>query len=182
LTGVGAGNWKIESPYYYKGYGFDKDQLNWVRPHNDYLWVFSEKGIFGLISFLGIFFMLFWYIAKIWHSDVPVDRKVFALLVFAGVIGYMIDSVFSFPLERIDQQVYLGLMSASVIALFYQLDAKKGLKINYLTIIMPAIPALLFAIVYSVSELKMERMVRTAREFHVQNDWKYENSNDFQGY
>lgn len=172
VTGIGAGNWKIESPKYFQGYGFSKDQLNWVRPHNDYLWVLSEKGIFGLLIFLGIFVMLFVQIGKIWRSEVSLDRKVFTLFLFGGIIGYMTDSAFSFPLERIDQQVYLGLMSASVIAIYNQTKFKKGFKINPLVLIIPGIVVSAFTIVYCISEIKMEVMVRKAREYHVKKDWK----------
>jgi O-antigen ligase len=172
LTGVGAGNWKIESPKYFQGYGFKKDQLNWVRPHNDYLWAFSEKGVIGLIVFLGIFFMLFWYIARIWKSELPLDRKIFSLLIFGGIIGYMTDSAFSFPLERIDQQVYFGLMSASVVALHQQTVHNKEIRINPMAGIVVGVLAFSFTIIYCISEIKMEVMVRKAREYHVKQDWK----------
>lgn len=171
LTGVGAGNWKLLSPRYYQGYGFKKDQLNWVRPHNDYLWVFSEKGIVGLISFLGIFVMLFFYIARIWRSNLALKHKVLALLVFGGIIGYMTDALFSFPLERIDQQVYFGLMTASVIALHQQTIEKKEVKVSQYAVVIPAILMFSFTIMYCISELKMEAMVRKARELHVKKDW-----------
>ncbi len=172
LTGVGAGNWKIESPRYYQGYGFKKDQLNWVRPHNDFLWVLSEKGIAGLIIFMGFFAAFFYYIYKIWSSGASVDRKVFALLIFGGIIGYITDSMFSFPLERIDQQVYLGLMAASVITLNNQDAEKKEQKGSYLAMVIPAIMMLVFTIFYCISEIKMEIMVRKAREYHTSQDWK----------
>lgn len=172
LTGVGAGNWKIESPKYYKGYGFGKDQLNWVRPHNDFLWVLTEKGIVGFIIFMGIFFMLFWYLIRVWRSELPLDRKVLALLVFGGIIGYMTDSAFSFPLERIDQQVYLGLMSAVVITLHGQIAVKKPLGIRPVVVSVPAMLAFGFIIIYCISEIKMEVMVKEARQYHQKSDWK----------
>jgi O-antigen ligase len=64
LTGVGAGNWKLRAGEYFHDYAFDGHELNWVRPHNDLLWVFSEKGLTGIISYLALFIFTLIFLIK----------------------------------------------------------------------------------------------------------------------
>ena len=50
IFGVGLGNWKTLYPYYStNNHVTDKYQFKTtIRPHNDFLWVLCETGIFGI--------------------------------------------------------------------------------------------------------------------------------------
>jgi len=172
LTGVGAGNWKIISPYYYEGYNFEKNQLNWIRPHNDYLWVVTEKGIIGFLVFLGIFVLTFYYMFKIFLSGTKTEYKVFSLCMLAGLLSYLSDSTFSFPLERIEIQVYLAIILASTVVIYNTFNSQKGFKINKFLFIIPVIILLSISIAYSYSALNLEFKVKRARIAHLRSDWK----------
>lgn len=171
LTGVGAGNWKIRSPEYFRHYHFDRDQLNWIRPHNDFLWVFSEKGIIGLFIFIGIFALTFVYLIKSLISNIELKQKVFTLFLVGGLIGYVTDSMFTFPLERVNQQVYLSLIIASAIVIFHQAYPKKPLNLNKRLILSGMLPFLLFGIYYCAEVLNMEYRVKAARNEQFRSNW-----------
>lgn len=171
LTGVGAGNWKIHSPRYFKKYHFDRDQLNWIRPHSDYLWVTAEKGIAGLLIFLGIFAITFFYLYKILISNAEVHFKIFALFLFGGITAYMVISLFSFPLERINQQVYLSLLIASVVVIYHNIFPDKPKSLESRRILPFALPLLVFGVIYGISAVNMEILVKKARNLQMKSNW-----------
>lgn len=171
LEGVGAGNWKINAPYYYPGYDLRKDQLNWLRPHNDYLWVFAEKGILGFLIFIGIFVLTIYYLLKVFFSAAAADKRMLSLFLLAGLVSYLSVSFFSFPLERINHQVYLGLILAGTMALYHESFGNKEKIVNLSIVSIPVLLAMLFSITYSLSVLGMEVKVKRARELQAQERW-----------
>ena len=126
LAGVGAGNWKIEIYPYYSKY-LPSVYRHWRNPHNDYLQVFAEKGIFGLLLFIGVlllvlikgFTLLFSLRDKnlIWQM---------AFFLFVLIVFYVI-LFFSFPTERPNQLVFLAIAIACVFS-FDQQQVKKELS------------------------------------------------------
>jgi tetratricopeptide (TPR) repeat protein len=174
ITGVGAGNWKIHSAEYYNqyDYNFEKDQLNWLRPHNDYLWVFAEKGIFGFLFFISIFAFAIVYILKIIFSDTGPEKRTLAMFLLSGLICYLTVSFFTFPLERINQQAYLALILASVVTLFHNTRDKKKPIGNKNLILYPALIILAMTVVYSYAMLDLEFKVRKTRNAMMQSNWR----------
>ncbi len=137
LGGVGPGNWKIHMP----SYGMEKlrsrfGNLNFIRPHNDFLWVFSETGILGFAAFLGIFITAFLFLWKIIQGQQAPEDKLLALLLGMSVIIYLTVSMFSFPRERIFHSMVL-LHSLAALAYLYQQQtpakSKAPDKINWHT-------------------------------------------------
>nr|NQU94213.1 O-antigen ligase family protein [Bacteroidota bacterium] len=171
LTGVGAGNWKLKAPSYYKGYHLNQSELNWLRPHNDYLWVWAEKGIIGILIFMGIFILSFYYLHKIFISKICRQKKAFSLFLFSGIVAYLVVSLVSFPHERINQQVYLSLFIGGIVAIFHQNQATNPIQINRKLILLSTIPLLLFSAIYSFAMLRMESIVKEARIAHLQTNW-----------
>lgn len=163
MMGVGAGNWKLNSGNYFKDYHFDQDTFNWLRPHNDYLWVWAEKGIFGIVSFLAIFTIALFYVFRILKSKAGKDDKIFTIFLASGLIAYMIVSMFTFPLERINQQVYLALMLAAILALYSKTDVGRSVIVKPKTIMLFVVLFSAIFIWYSFSLLKMELKVKQAR-------------------
>jgi len=173
ITGVGAGNWQLNMANYIQGLDLKKDQLNWVRPHNDFIWVLTEKGIFGLILFLSLFATAFWFILNIVKSNHPVKDKIFALFLFFGLMSYLVISFFDFPYERINQQVYVALMMASLAALAFRKDVKLTIsKSYYLGFFAATLLILLFAIIFSFQAWQQENHLRKARVALNQKNWK----------
>ncbi len=142
VFGVGAGNWRISIVPYYKVKHGSKYQ-NWRRPHNDYLWVLSEKGILGLSLYLLLFFIIAFYGFKILFKNTEQDKKLITILMISGIGAYMVIAMFSFPMERINHQIYLVFMMAGIISIYYdrnekvkQANSKYYFRINLLLLVI----------------------------------------------
>lgn len=111
VFGVGAGNWKISViPYYTINH--QSEYKNWRRPHNDLLWVLSEKGILGLVLYLLLFLIIVFYGLKILQKEKEKERLLITMLLTSGISGYLVVALFTFPLERVNHQIFLILMMA----------------------------------------------------------------------
>ena len=96
----GAGNWKIIMPERLSEiarFGF-----NYSRPHNDFVWVWAETGLAGLLFYISIFGLAFWYAR---HNP----------LVLMGLCAYAIIAFFSFPKERCFHSMILMVLMGLVI-------------------------------------------------------------------
>lgn len=119
ITGVGAGNWKINFPKY----GLDgtnqsvmEGETNISRPHNDMLWVLAEMGIPAWIA-LAVFqlFLLFISVKLLNHTDGEKRNyamaSIFALVAFAGY------GLGEFPIERTIMVALLILLASETLRL-----------------------------------------------------------------
>jgi O-antigen ligase len=172
ITGLGPGNWKIVAPYSYHLYKFKVNQLNWISPHNDFLWVFAEKGIFGFVFYIGLFILSFYYLFSVIRRTTNSAHKKLALLLVGGFSGYLVISFFDFPLERIVHQVWLGLWIAVSTYLYLQLspEDRSSKKVSSVLSVIVAI-ILLFPVVYAYSASKLEVYVVKARKAQFRNNW-----------
>lgn len=171
FMGVGTGNWRIAIvPYYQTNYG--ADYQNWRRPHNDFLWVLSEKGIPGLLLYLLIFIMLATYGFKILLKEEEKDNRLIGLFLISGIVGYLVIALFTFPLERINHQIYLMIMMAVLISIYYkkqkQTVSKKSrlfLWISLLTLVFS-----IFSVYYAGTLFKSEKNVKKILEASNRNN------------
>ncbi len=171
LTGVGAGNWKMDIiPYYHLNFG--GDYQNWRRPHNDFLWVLTEKGIVGLLLFLVIFGLVFFYGLKILFNDEDKSKLLLTVLMLSGIGAYVVVSLFSFPLERINQQTYLVFMMAVVISLYFKPKTKKptvkfASGVN-LVILVLSLFSTYYAYLFLKEELSIKKIATAMNANHPQ--------------
>jgi O-antigen ligase len=125
MLGVGAGNWQFQFPKYglekFNDVLMDNASLTYQRPHNDFLWVFCETGIFGLISYISIFIVALLYILKLLRNKTEsnTEDKILLYGFFSTIIGYALISFFDFPLERIEHQIVFYLILSIVVAKYY---------------------------------------------------------------
>ena len=160
--GVGAGNWKMAIiPYYHLNFG--SEYQNWGRPHNDFLWVLTEKGILGFVLFISLFGILFYYGFKLLFAEKDKNRLLLIVLMLSGITGYLFVSLFTFPLERINHQVYLVLMMAVVISYYYRQKPKAGdsalfNKINF-TVLLISVFSVYFSFLYVKSEVNVHKLL-----------------------
>jgi O-antigen ligase len=172
LTGVGAGNFTINVQDYYGNYTFPENQENWLRPHNDFLWVLSEKGVFGLIAFLMIFALALYYIWSIVRSNTDTSGKILALYIFGGLTAYMVNSFFDFPLERVNHQIILAIYLASIIAMHHQLKSShKPLPVSRNLFLITLLVPLLTGAKFTYEHIKQEKYVSMARNANASEQW-----------
>ncbi len=107
VLGVGAGNWKICVPDYYQPNPDESYYHNWRRPHNDYIWVLVEKGVPGLLLYLGFFITVLITSLGVLRKSIQPGQKILVIMMMAGLAGYCVDASFSFPYERVDIQMFM---------------------------------------------------------------------------
>jgi hypothetical protein len=174
ITGVGAGNWVIHIPPYQDDYihylmqdrNTDFGFQNWIRPHNDIIWVLSEKGPIGLILYLGIFLVLFVYSIRIAFRAENKNNVFLSILIFGSLAGYLGISVFSFPLERVDAQAILMILMAVAFALYIKTFSEvvhpdKIKKIQLMVAVFLSLPVFVFTSILFKSEWDLSRMMNS---------------------
>lgn len=117
LLGHGSGSWKMIFPSksIAGGYRLQEKGLVFTRAHNDFLEVWTEIGIIGLLAFLAILGLPVFYSLR-----TNIKRKEEAVWLSAALVAYAIVSLFDFPKERIEHLVFLALLLASSIHLYSQ--------------------------------------------------------------
>jgi O-antigen ligase len=160
--GWGPGNWNLEFMPYIAGLFDEIEQTNWERPHNDFLWVFAEKGVFGISSFLTFFAYLGFLVVRVIQKGENNSDKILALLIFGGLISYLAISFFSFPLERINHQVYLSLFAVTVLSLYMKSNRTEQ-KVSHLKwLFAPSILVFSFAAYYGNRAIIQEQHILKA--------------------
>jgi len=177
ILGVGIGNWDITIP----SYGLEKlpdaefKTRFPQRPHNDYLWVLSEVGIFGFLSYMAIFGIVIWYIFQIISHNIDRKEKLLALLIFWGIVGYMTISVFTFPKERIFHSIILLLMMALVVMMYHKSQGSENQISNS---VIPFIGASILAILLIISfngYTRLHAEMHTKKALEARNNKNWEN-------
>lgn len=115
LLGVGAGNWRIEILQYDLQIETAEGRTMPDRAHNDYLQVLVENGIIGFIPFLLLFALMLYFCIRILKKADDFQDSFFILILFFALVGYMVDSFFSFPRERIELQIFLNIIFAFIV-------------------------------------------------------------------
>ncbi len=174
IFGVGPGNWKIEAPSYFVEYGFNKSQLNWVRPHNDFLWVLSEKGLIGFLVYLALLATAFVFLFTVIFRSDDQKKRLLALLLGAGLSGYLVTSFFDFPSERIYHQTILALWFSLLIFLKTKKTLlEKNAKFAF-SKLFPWILILGLAVVaiYAFAVIEQEVQVKKVRQLRDNGQWQ----------
>lgn len=134
VLGVGAGNWRINFPKYglsqnqedNSDFRLDQNVYQGIthiqRPHNDYLWVWSEAGPLALLAYLGLFLLA---LVRAWRNLGKAENTTdlaYDLLSIFGITTYLVFSFTDFPLERTSHQL---LVLALVVIAFRNAEAAK---------------------------------------------------------
>jgi O-antigen ligase len=172
ITGVGPGNWKIIALKEYSKFDFNSKVINWARPHNDFLWVFAEMGIFGFIFYIGMFLLAYFYLFSVFLKSNDIRNRILAVSLIGGFTGYLVISFFDFPLERIVHQVWLAIWIGTSIHLYMQLTDKQiGTKYpRWLNLLFAAI--MFLPVVYANSVKEFEMQCRETRKYQDAQNWK----------
>lgn len=170
LTGVGAGNWTIRIPDYYQTKFNRFEELNWTRPHNDFLWVAAEKGIPGLAVYLLLFGLIIYSLMATIRRSQNLSHKRLAVVFTATITSYLITAFFSFPMERTEHLVYLLLIAGiATVVNPYSTSSPRWFRVPGMVL-----PGLLSAmtLIIGVASLNHESHIRKAIE--AQNERKWE--------
>lgn len=141
-TGVGAGNWKIMLP----DYGLSglppearRAEMFFIRPENDFIWVFAETGFFGGFCYLGVFILAAQACVRKIKREAAKKESIFGLVVLNALAMYIITASFGFPKDR----TFLHTELALIIALTSSFFNNTGKKYRVIKL-----PSLLFFIAF----------------------------------
>ena len=112
LIGCGIGNWQIHFPDAgLEGlYRSDVWNVNFTKPHNEYLGMLSEIGYFGLLLY--VVFLVSLVINAFFTLYKTKSQKDFLLgtIILSIFVGSCINALFDFPNSRIEHLLWMGIL------------------------------------------------------------------------
>ncbi len=179
LTGVGAGNFTVRLHEYLGASDTDTvadfsslSSDNWIQPHNDFLWVFSEKGAVGFAAFVAIFvcgIVAAWGVLR--QTSSCTDARL-ALASLAALVAYLVDSCFDFPLDRVSHQVVLAVHLAVLVLLRREIRPPSPARPLLGWLVLPPVLAVcVLGLSYAMAAVRQEREVIVARRAQSEGDW-----------
>jgi O-antigen ligase/Tfp pilus assembly protein PilF len=167
VFGVGPGNWSVDVWEYdlYKG-TLGKSFAQ--RPHNDFLWIFSEGGVVAGLAYVLLFLILLkdsYYL----HRNRKKEDGIFYSLLFSCFLGYGFISLVDFPLERFSHNIIFFVLASFIIAgKIKETKVKTPLWFKGLLIVIS------FFAVY-VASIRYTGEIHAANAIHYKNkgNWHY---------
>ncbi|MEN2400754.1 O-antigen ligase family protein [Flavobacterium sp. MC2016-06] len=167
ITGLGYGNWKLYSTKYMYPY-LDENVFS-KHPHNDFLEIAAETGIFNSFIYFLIFVAAFVMTIRILFSNRSTDRKYISMFAFIGLSGYFIDAFFNFPLERPHMQLLFVFVVAILVLSFID-DENGSLENEKTSKLKLSIPILIILISSCTVYIHYTVLQSMKAQFIVDND------------
>ncbi len=172
LAGVGAGNWRLAVPSCKAPVNPEHTIKNYTysQPHNEWINLFSELGIIGLILSFFVFFIppgwVFYQLLT--QKSRPLVTSVFYA---AFVIGFYFFASFDFPFHRVEHLVMLFSLLAFLCA---------GTGIARPVFRIGKLPMIVFSIVFTLLLLfsLLVGSARIAGEYYTMKMFRDERKND----
>ncbi|MBP9186582.1 MAG: O-antigen ligase family protein [Bacteroidia bacterium] len=171
--GVGAGNWQIMLPkygvqkFYEFNYRVTEGLTTFQRPHNDFIWVFSETGILGGLIFLLIFVYAFVVLKSVITNKQNQTKQLILLIGFLAT--YATVSLVDFPLERMEHSFLF------FVTLAYIASLSKGGKCSN-KYVMPIggifFSIIVFGVYVSSKRWQSEKHLSKMYNYHQQANWQ----------
>ena len=114
IAGCGIGNWQIHFPdASLEGlYRSDVWNVNFTKPHNEYLGVLSETGYLGLLLYIAFLISLivlsFFTLCKAPSKN---DFQ-YGAVILSVFVGCCVNALFDFPNSRIEHVIWIGILMA----------------------------------------------------------------------
>jgi len=178
-NGVGTGNFTLRLDEYFNARtDFRGAGTNWIYPHNDFLGVFAERGLAGIIAFAALFLAaLGKSLVAIKRAESPRDARL-ALAVCMTLLAYIVDSLFGFPLARVSNQLYLAVAFAILVLLAAEnkgllgVDRSTGHYPRRLPVAaVPVLGVLVLGFSYCRAAIKQEFYLSTVFALEAEEMW-----------
>ncbi|MGB1314664.1 MAG: O-antigen ligase family protein [Chitinophagales bacterium] len=168
--GIGAGNWKIEFPFNGLLYSrAEQGKIIFQRPHNDFLWVFSEMGVFAFLAYIAIFLTaIITGFKKIFFNN-NYKQNIMLLFSCSAIILFFIISNFSFPKER----AFLMLIFVFYLANIFR-NNPSSKEIGVSSFAKNAFIFILLIFVFSVNAFRLHSQfhIYKAQQASTKQDWE----------
>ena len=170
IAGCGIGNWQIHFPdASLEGlYRADVWNINFTKPHNEYLGLLAETGYLGL--FLYVAFLVSLVVLSFFALCKTQGRKdfLYGTIVLSLFVGSSVNALFDFPNSRIEHVIWMGILMANLLHIITQGQQKTLAKGWNLVFFLVSI--MLVAI--GGFRLKGERNTFEMQQALKANEWK----------
>ena len=170
IAGCGIGNWQILFPdASLEGlYRSDVWNVNFTKPHNEYLGVLSETGYVGLLLYIA--FLTSLIVLSFFALCKTQNRRdfLYGAIVLSIFVGSCVNALFDFPNSRIEHVIWMGILMANLLHIITQGQQKALAKGWNLVFFLVSI--MLVAI--GGFRLKGERSTFEMQQALKANEWK----------
>ena len=122
IAGCGIGNWQILFPdASLEGlYRADVWNVNFTKPHNEYLGVLSETGYLGLLLYIA--FLTSLIVISFFTLCKTQSRRdfLYGAIVLSIFVGSCVNALFDFPNSRIEHVIWMGILMANLLQIITQ--------------------------------------------------------------
>ena len=129
IAGCGIGNWQILFPdASLEGlYRSDVWNVNFTKPHNEYLGVLSETGYLGLLLYIA--FLTSLIVLSLFALCKTQSRRdfLYGAIVLSIFVGSCVNALFDFPNSRIEHVIWMGILMANLLQIITQGQQQKTL-------------------------------------------------------
>lgn len=176
VFGVGGGNWQLFFPKYglqnfmQTNYLISDGYTTFQRPHNDFLWVWSELGILALLAYISVFVFAIYYAIKNIQQETETKDKIIKAGFLMAIIGYIFIALVDFPLERSEHQFFIFLIIAMVCTQYFtNLKTTKTFKSKW--VLLSIIAVNLFNLFVFTKRTQAESHAHQMLLAHNKNNW-----------
>ena len=170
LTGCGIGNWQIHFPDAgLEGlYRSDVWNVNFTKPHNEYLGMLSETGYLGLLLY--IIFLVSMTVGVFFALCKTQNQKefLFGAIVLSIFVGTCVNVLFDFPNSRIEHVIWMGILMANLLHIIRQDQQKalgKGWNVVFLSVALMSLTIGGFRLKGDRNTFRMQQALKA-------NEWK----------
>jgi O-antigen ligase len=177
IVGVGPGNWRFQFPKY--GSDIWRARQGWVqfqRPHNDFVWVYTENGIWGVMSYVLMFLVILYLgINGLKQKTLNQKDKLLLKMLLLVVVGYICVANFSFPKERIIHSALLYASFALIAATRFKIGDRDKIKLNSVPVFIPVLMVAISILGSVIGFQKWKGEVISKRIWQAKElkDWKH---------
>lgn len=169
FVGCGIGNWQIHFPDAgLEGlYRSDVWNVNFTKPHNEYLGVLSETGYFGLLLY--IIFLVSMIVCAFFTLCKTQNRKefLFGAIILSLFVGTCVNALFDFPNSRIEHVIWMGILMAFLFQIIngQQKTLGKGWNVVFLSVALMLVAIGGFRLKGDRNTFRMQQALKAS-------DWK----------
>lgn len=161
FSGIGVGNWISTYPKYGLNHFSDTTIVNGrlivSNPHNDFLMILSEIGIFGFLCYLGIFISILYQAYWLSKNEVKSSDRRNATYFLFSIVCYLIIAFFDFPLTRIEHQILLLIIFSILNAKYLKANKTKGFKVPFRLVCLFSLLLLIYSMTIVLYRINGEK-------------------------
>jgi len=174
LLGVGVGNWKHIYPIYDGGVMLRPGSAP-ERPHNDFIWIWSEVGTIGLAAYLWLLVAIPFAVLRILKRTKDSEEAYLAVAICASLVATLGHSLFSFPRDLAGTSLifWTGLAVLSLLDRPRKLEATPTTKPGMLKVLVVTTVLLTSAtILFTYRHIRFDAHYLRANQFHNGGDFR----------